>query len=64
MSEHEGGTRQAPGWWPALAQATCSCGWVGPTRDTNTDRERLLLRFDHGDHQAEIVAEYGEWSVR
>ena len=19
--------RQAPGWWPSLCQAVCSCGW-------------------------------------
>lgn len=38
--------RQAPGWWPALVQAVCSCGWHGPVRDMNDWRGRNLLRID------------------
>lgn len=58
---HEPTTRQAPGWWPALVRATCSCGWTGPVRDTNNDRERLLLRLDHGDHVRELEPEREEY---
>ena len=42
--------RQAPGWWPALVQVTCSCGWHGPVRDMNDHRGRNLLRLDEREH--------------
>lgn len=43
--------RQAPGWWPALVRAECdACGWVGPTRDTNTHTGRVLAKLDASDH--------------
>lgn len=45
--------RQAPGWWPALVQAVCECGWRGPVRDTNDMRQRVLLRLDAREHERE-----------
>ncbi len=42
--------RQAPGWWPALVRAVCSCGWHGPVRDMNDWRGRNLLRIDEREH--------------
>ncbi len=42
--------RQAPGWWPALVQVTCTCGWHGPVRDMNDWRGRNLLRVDERGH--------------
>lgn len=44
--------RQHPGWWPALVEAVCqTCGWVGPTRDQNEQRGRLLIRCDQREHR-------------
>ena len=42
--------RQAPGWWPSLCQAVCSCGWHGPVRDMYDHRGRGLLRIDQREH--------------
>jgi hypothetical protein len=44
--------RQCPGWWPALVHAICEdCGWIGPTRDQNEHRGRLLIRCDRNEHR-------------
>ena len=46
--------RQAPGWWAALCRAECdNCGWIGPVRDTNQSRDRLMLQWDRRDHSCE-----------
>ena len=47
---HVTAVRQAPGWWPALVQAVCTCGWRGPVRDMNDYRGRNLLRIDEREH--------------
>ena len=46
--------RQCPGWWPALVHAICEdCGWIGPTRDQNKQRGRLLIRCDQNEHRCD-----------
>ena len=46
--------RQCPGWWPALVHAICEdCGWIGPTRDQNEQRGRLLIRCDQNEHRCD-----------
>ena len=44
--------RQAPGWWSNLVRAVCDdCGWTGPVRDLNSQREDTLARLDKAQHR-------------
>lgn len=57
MMHHDTGTRQCSGWWPALVEAHCSCGWVGPTRDANTYAWPHIFKADLDRDQAQHLRE-------
>jgi hypothetical protein len=37
--------------YEGLVQVVCECGWRGPGRDLNFDRDRLLVAFDQNEHE-------------
>lgn len=60
MKAHVVSVRQAPGWWPALVQAVCECGWRGPVRDLHDSRERVLVKLDGREHASPAGAPGGQ----
>ncbi|MBX3196276.1 MAG: hypothetical protein KF727_14410 [Microbacteriaceae bacterium] len=42
---------QSGGMFPSLAQRTCTpCGYVGPVRDLNDRRDRIMFDVDRNEH--------------